>query len=128
MRKILASIATGLVAGTLAFTAPAQAYYSDCASYEDTVCFHQHGNFTGTVWRQRPGQIINCRDLGPNNFNDKASTIFNSTNDHILYAYEHSNCRGQVFSLTPGGVRSFAQTDTWWNDRISSVSVKWVGN
>lgn len=109
----------------MAPASPAQASYSDCAAYSGTVCFHQHGNFTGTVWRQVTGQIIGCRNL--TDFNDRASTAFNSTDDHILYLYEHGNCTGAVLSLSPGDVRSFASTNTWWNDRISSVYLKWVG-
>ncbi len=111
----------------LAPAAPAAAVYSDCAAYAGPICFHQHGNFTGTVWRQYPGQIFNCRNLSPDNFNDKASTAFNGTDDSILYLYEHSNCTGNVLSLGAGAVRSFASTDQWWNDRVSSIYVKWVG-
>jgi len=113
--------------GGLAVTSPAQAAYSDCAAYENTVCFHQHGNFTGTVWRQYPGQIINCRDMSPDSFNDKASTVFNSTSEYILHVYEHSNCSGASMSVGRGDIRSFSTTNTWWNDRISSIRMQWVG-
>lgn len=128
IKKILATLAMTLVGlvGTLVVTSPAQASWSDCAAYQGTVCFHQHANFTGQVWRQYPGQIIGCRDLV--DFNDTASTFFNGTDDHIVRIYEHANCAGAVFALSPGEERSFGSTNTWWNDRASSVRVQWVGN
>lgn len=129
IKRFLVALSVAILGavGGLTVASPAQAVYSDCAAYNNVVCFHQHGNFTGTVWRQVPGQIINCRNLSPDNFNDKASTVFNRTDDYILYVYEHSNCLGDVKSLTMGAVRSFSSTDTWWNDRISSIYIRWVG-
>lgn len=113
--------------GVVAAPSPAQAVWSDCAAYPGTVCFHQYPDFTGRVWRQYPGQIVGCRSMVPDNFNDVASTAFNSTDDHILYLYEHVGCTGAVLVLGAGDVRGFATTNTWWNNRVSSLRVTWVG-
>lgn len=113
--------------GGLTIASPAQAAYSDCAAYDGTVCLHEHSTFTGQVWRQYPGQIINCRNFTGDSFNDEASTVFNLTDTHIVYLYEHSGCTGSVLSVGKGEVKSFAQTNTWWNDRASSIYVKYVG-
>jgi hypothetical protein len=127
IKRMIAALAVATLGMVGLTTTPAQAAYSDCSAYGGTICMHQHSNFTGQVWRQYPSQISGCRNLSPDDFNDEASTVFNNTTTHILYLYQHSGCTGEELSIPKGGVRSFASTNTWWNDRASSVYVLYVG-
>ena len=123
----LAAAIVGLVGGLTVTTSPAQASWSDCAAYDNTLCMTEHSNFTGQVWRQYRVQIPVCRNLTSDSFNDEASTVFNLTDDSVFYLYEHINCTGAVLSVGPGEVKAFNQVNTWWNDRASSVYARKIG-
>lgn len=130
IRKALAALFVAVVAafGVIVTQTPAQAAYGDCANYAGTVCMIQHGNFTGQVWRQYPSQFLGrCRDFSPEGFNDEATVVFNSSDTSIFYIYQHQGCTGARYTVPKGRIVSFAQEDTWWNDKASSGFVQWVG-
>jgi hypothetical protein len=119
-RFLTASLAAVLVSVSIA--TPAQAAYSDCSAYPGTICFHQYTNYTGQVWRQYPWEINGCRSLVPDNFNDKASTAFNTTpHSYSVRVWQHSNCTGDSFTLNSNSVYNFAGNG--WDNRISAVEV-----
>lgn len=120
MRRFLAATGAAILL-SLGFATPAQAAYSDCGSYQGTVCFHQWTNYEGRVWRQLPTQIFGCRSLVPDNFNDIASTAFNLvSSSYSVRVWEHSNCTGDSFIM---GVGSYNFNGNWWDNRISAVEV-----
>lgn len=129
LKKMLATAAAVVVGffGVVAMQSPAQATWSDCNAYSNVICFHQYPDFTGRVWRQLPGQIIACRNMWPDNFDNTASTVFNKTTKYILYVYDGEGCTGTRKSFVPGDVESFGDTSTWWNNRISSIYLQYVG-
>lgn len=123
-RKIFAALVSGLIL-SLGLVTPAQAAYSDCSSYPGTVCMHQYSNYTGIVWRQYPSQINGCRNLAPDNFDNRAGTLFNGTTHHLVIAYQFANCGGNYFLANSGYAYAFSggSENAWWNDRISSIEV-----
>lgn len=125
MRKLLATLATGLLIGA-GIASPAQAAYADCSpfNYPGTICFTEHGDYSGQVWRQLPSQIFGCRDLYHENFNDKASTFFNNTSSNYqLYLYQHIGCGGYDFIVASGQSGVFNGGNAWWNDKVSSIRI-----
>jgi hypothetical protein len=130
IRRLFAAAFVAAVSafGVVAVQSPALATWSDCAAYNDVVCFHQYGNFTGQVWRQRTGQFpTGCRNFAPENFENKASTAFNRTTNYQLRVYSGPSCTGEYVGLRPGNVQSFVQTNTWFDNRASSARVTFIG-
>lgn len=125
MRKYLIALMVGLLAAIAIGQAPAYAAYSDCAAYPGTICFHEHSDFTGQVWRQYPWQIAGgsgCRNVGPDGFDNEASTAFNLvTHSYSVRVWQWNNCTGDSFILAGGQYYNFA--GNWWNDRISAIEV-----
>jgi hypothetical protein len=121
-KKMLAmfAIVAAVLFGT---TVPAQAAYSDCAAWANTVCFHQYTDYTGQVWRQTPAQIGDCKNMGT--FNDKASTAFNTTTHYMVIVYQLTDCGGNYFIVGSGMSYAFTggSANAWWDNRISSVQV-----
>lgn len=126
MFKRMLLVLTLVAAGLFAAPAPAQAVYSDCAAYQGTICFHQHADYSGAVWRQYPWQIPGCINMTDYpGWNDRASTAFNWTsNSYALYLYQHVDCGGYDFILSSGQQVAFTGSISWWNDRVSSIYVQ----
>ncbi len=121
MKKRLALVIAAVLL-SVGIATPAQAVFSDCSAYAGTICFHQHSDFTGQVWRQYPHEINGCRNLGPDGFDNKASTAFNSTaHSYSVRVWQYNNCTGETFTLASSSFYQF--NGNWWNDRISSVEV-----
>lgn len=123
LKKVTAAlmVAVGASAATLAAAAPAQAAPGDCFDYDNVICLTEHGNWTGRVWRQLPGQIGFCRNLTDDNFNDIASAWVNRTK-YRIHLYENIQCGGhggQKWTFEPGE-QWIAGPNT--NDKVSSIS------
>jgi hypothetical protein len=127
IKKSLATavLATTLVTGVLVPAAPAQAAASDCNSYSNVVCLIEHGDFTGRVWRQTTGQFpTGCRNL--TGYNNITTVGFNRTSNYAMRLYADSNCTGTVIYFSPGQVRSFTYSNQSFNDRASSIGIRYV--
>lgn len=122
--KAAAVVAVALAAGTLVAPTPARAAITDCTAHADVVCLFEHNDYTGRVWRQRPSQIVGCRSLVPDGFNDKPSSWYNQTKNsfskHEFHFWEHANCTGRHWWILPG-TGDVALPSL--NDVISAVSV-----
>lgn len=118
------ALATAVAAGTFAAGAPAGAAPAEvnpCSDFPNTVCMTENSNSSGQVWRQTPSQVIGCRTLVPDGFNDKASYLVNSTSGFIMRVFEHHNCTGEQRVLYPGDALPLV-TDSF-NDKASSIQV-----
>lgn len=126
IKKILATAAmtVTLAVGGLVAASPAQAVASDCTAYNDVVCLIEHGDFTGRVWRQTPGQFpTGCRNL--TGYNNITTVGFNRTSNYVMTLYVNSNCTGTSIGFLPGQIRSFAESNTSFNDRASSIGIRY---
>jgi hypothetical protein len=100
----------------------AQMAFTDCAVYAGTVCFHERPDYTGRVWRQTPEEIGSCRNFGPDNFDNQASTAFNNVEHSFsIRIYRYANCTGESMILVSGYYYSFGN-GAHWNDLASSVA------
>jgi hypothetical protein len=105
--KITSAVAAfaGVLGGGLVAASPAMASYHDCQDYANTICMMDGSNYTGRVWRQTPDQIIGCRKLAPDNFNNMASLLWNNTRGEVwMYVYDNDNCTGASAYLASGGI------------------------
>ena len=126
MKLSRAAISTAIALVTVAAGAlvasPASAAMADCTNYPGTICMVENANWTGQVWRQYPDQIVGCRRMSPDNFDNEASIIYNSVNYEVgLYVYDRSDCTGtsRYFGSNSGATL----TGDWWNDKVSSIRV-----
>lgn len=127
LRKMFAGVVTSVLmfAGIgFAFSAPAQAAYSDCSNYSGTICMTQYSNWTGQVWRQYPEQVYGCRSLGGTTFNDKASAALSTASGHYqVRLWQHSNCTGNYLTLHSGQARVFTGSLSDIDNMVSGVEV-----
>lgn len=126
IKKILATatLAATLVVGGLVSASPAQAVASDCTAYNNVVCLIEHGNFTGRVWRQTTGQFpTGCRNL--TGYNNITTVGFNRTTNYTMHLYSNSNCTGNSIGFGPGQIKSFGDSDQWFNDTASSIGIRY---
>lgn len=123
--KITATLAVvaGLVSG--AFVAsPATASIADCGNYPGTICLVENSDWTGQIWRQYPSQIVGCRNLSPEGFNDEATLAVNNTDSSIgLYLYENAGCTGRSVYVASGDVAYLYRLSPSFNDKASSIRV-----
>jgi hypothetical protein len=110
------------VAGAVVGAPPAQADRADCYSYPGTICLTEFVAWTGQVWRQYPWQIVGCRKLAPESFNNETTTAGNFTSASIgVYLYDRDDCTGTNVFLGSGAVRDFSSST--FNNKASSIRV-----
>ena len=116
-----AAVVTGAIGSTFA-AAPAMASQRDCTAYPGTICMAENSDWSGRIWRQFPDQVVGCRPLSRDTFNNKASIVVNSTPAQVVvFLYDNANCTGASISVDSGWVR-FLQNDPF-NDKASSIRV-----
>ncbi|WP_432842089.1 hypothetical protein [Dactylosporangium sp. CA-092794] len=119
---IAAAVALGAIAAGALDASPASASMADCTNYPETICMVENADWTGRVWRQYPAQIMGCRPMSNDNFDNKASIIYNSVTYEVgLYVYDRSDCTGtnRYFGSNSGATL----TTDWWNDKVSSIRI-----
>jgi hypothetical protein len=105
LRRKLATTLALLVGavGSVFIASPAMAAQSDCTSYLGTICMTENRDWSGRVWRQYPSQIVGCRSLARDNFDNKASIAGNLTSSSVgVYLYQYSNCTGRSVYIASG--------------------------
>ncbi|SHN39039.1 hypothetical protein [Cryptosporangium aurantiacum] len=123
--RILTALAlvAGLVGSSL-LGSPASAARADCYNYPGTICLTENSSWGGQVWRQYPSQIVGCRSLAPDGFNNEATLAANLTSSSIgLYLYDNSNCTGASRYLASGSSANLAAASVNFNDKASSLRV-----
>lgn len=126
-------LGTLLLVGSLALLATASAQSERRGeSYAPRVIIYENANYKGDELTLFPGEEID--DLSRLRFrngarvNDAISSV-RVVGGVELLAFEHHRFEGQVIRVT-GDVRNFADrrmhdTGQSWNDRISSLAVRW---
>jgi hypothetical protein len=114
---LAAAVGTGVVAPSTAQAAPA-----DCLNYPGTICLTEFVAYTGQVWRQYPSQIVGCRQLARDAFNNEMTTAANLTSSSIgVYLYDNANCTGTSVYLASGDQRDFSSST--FNNKASSIRI-----
>jgi hypothetical protein len=109
-------------AGVVVGAPPAHADRADCYSYPGTICLTEFVGWTGQVWRQYPSQIVGCRRLALESFNNEMTTAGNFTSASVgVYIYDRDDCTGTNVFLASGGVRDFSSST--FNNKASSIRV-----
>jgi Peptidase inhibitor family I36 len=128
--KLRTRIATALAVlvgtvGSVFIASPAMAAQSDCTNYLGTICMTENHDWSGRVWRQYPSQIVGCRSLIPDNFDNKASIAANLTSSSVgIYLYQYSNCTGRSVYVASGYIaKLWLVTPTSFDNTASAIRV-----